>query len=274
MVDREVLKDSIKVFETMGVVAISPSLYSLPEALKAEDLAIYRSEFESHYLNTTKKHYNDVATVLEPLDNVISFTVYLKAVETEIEAIKERAEAYLHFSTTEKAIKICLTEMIVARRNNIIDLNKLIFTNMRDTMEVNYMLLSGDQTDNLKRMHYLYNLTVVQHPENVSFSFLDGCAEYFCEHIISLGDQLIAHRLSQQKNVINVKESEVSSSHHPSASEGDMEFIENSLNLYTHTSFIVNNLFNKNAHFVKAFKDGMNTFVNKDVSTSSSGDKG
>jgi hypothetical protein len=270
VVDREVLKDSIKVFEIMGVVAISPSLYSLPEALKAEDLAIYRSEFESQYLNTTKEYYNDVATILEPVDNVFSFAVYLKVVETEIEAIKERAEAYLHFSTTEKAIKVCLIEMIVSRRNNIIDLNKLVFTNMRDTMKVNNMVLSEDQTDNLKRMYYLYNLTVVQHPENISFSFLDGCAEYFCEHIISVGDQIIAHRLSQQKNVITIKESEVSNSNNSSASEGDMEFIENSLNLYAHTSFIVNNLFNKNAHFVKAFKDGMNTFVNKDVSTSSS----
>jgi hypothetical protein len=202
VVDREVLKDSIKIFQIMGVVAISPSLYSLPEALKAENLAIYRTEFEGYYLDATKEYYNDLAIVLEPVDDVINFSKYLALTETEIEAIKERAEAYLHFSTTLKAIKRCLTEMIVVRRPYILLINNLVFINMRETMKVNNLVLSVDQKANLKRMHDVYHLTAAQHPENTSFSFLDGCAEYFCEYVIALGDQIIAHRLSQQVIIV------------------------------------------------------------------------
>lgn len=197
IMDRDVLKDSIKIFEVMGVVAISPSLRSLPEALEAEQLDIYRSEFEAYYLDATKEHYK-IGMVLEPVNTVISFAKYLKVVDDETKALKERADAYLHFSTSEKAIKVCLIEMIVARRKIIVDLNKLVFENMKDTMRVSFFFLSEDQKDNLKRMHYLYNLTVAQHPENVSFSFLDGCAEYFCEYVIALGDMIIAHRSSQR----------------------------------------------------------------------------
>lgn len=69
-------------------------------------------------------------------------------------------------------------------------------------MKVNNMVLSEDQKTNLKRMHDVYHLTVAQHPENTSYSFLDGCAEYFCEYVIALGDQIIAHRLSQQVIIV------------------------------------------------------------------------
>jgi hypothetical protein len=71
-----------------------------------------------------------------------------------------------------------------------------------------------------------------------------------------------------------LKEPEVLSTSNASTSEGDIDFIENSLNLYEHASFIMKDLFNKNSYFVKAFKDAMDTFVNRDVSTGPNGGKG
>ena len=44
----------------------------------------------------------------------------------------------------------------------------------------------------------------------------------------------------------------------------DTEFVENSLLLYEHVSYIANGIFKKHISFKKAMKEGLNTFVNKD----------
>ena len=51
---------------------------------------------------------------------------------------------------------------------------------------------------------------------------------------------------------------------HSSTADVDTEFVENSLLLYEHVSYIANGIFKKHLSFTKALKEGMNTFVNKD----------
>ena len=55
-----------------------------------------------------------------------------------------------------------------------------------------------------------------------------------------------------------------SQSCHLSTADVDTEFVENSLLLYEHVSYIANGIFKKHVSFKKALNDGMNTFVNKD----------
>ena len=50
----------------------------------------------------------------------------------------------------------------------------------------------------------------------------------------------------------------------PSVVDADTEFVENSLRLYEHGSFIVKSLFNNHPSFERALKDGINHFVNRD----------
>jgi hypothetical protein len=50
----------------------------------------------------------------------------------------------------------------------------------------------------------------------------------------------------------------------PSVVDADTEFVENSLRLYEHGSFIVGSLFNNHPSFERALKDGINHFVNRD----------
>ena len=49
-----------------------------------------------------------------------------------------------------------------------------------------------------------------------------------------------------------------------SVTDADTEFVENSLRLYEHGSFIVKSLFNNHPSFERALKDGINHFVNRD----------
>lgn len=48
------------------------------------------------------------------------------------------------------------------------------------------------------------------------------------------------------------------------AADVDTEFVENSLLLYEHVSYIAHDIFKKHISFKKALKEGLNTFVNKD----------
>ena len=51
---------------------------------------------------------------------------------------------------------------------------------------------------------------------------------------------------------------------HSTSADVDTEFVENSLLLYEHVSYIANGIFKKHISFRKALKEGLNTFVNKD----------
>ena len=51
---------------------------------------------------------------------------------------------------------------------------------------------------------------------------------------------------------------------HSTSADVDTEFVENSLLLYEHVSYIANGIFKKHISFIKALKEGLNTFVNKD----------
>lgn len=51
---------------------------------------------------------------------------------------------------------------------------------------------------------------------------------------------------------------------HSCTADVDTEFVENSLLLYEHVSYIANDIFKKHLSFRKALKEGMNTFVNRD----------
>ena len=60
------------------------------------------------------------------------------------------------------------------------------------------LTLTEAQTDQMRTMYCLFQLTHLQHPENVQFNFLDKLSSEFYEYIVLIGDRIINTRIQHQ----------------------------------------------------------------------------
>merc|ERR550534_115215 len=220
IVKRDLIKDCVYIFVGLG--------QELKTNYKGNELGIYVSEFQTHFISATKKYYELTA---EKWLQTKSTPEYLIEVERVQEAEMDRLVSYLHPGTSQQPLMHCLRETLLRRhQNTLLDQDSGLI-----------QMLNEQAASDLERLYRLYK------------DVKDGVtpiADTFKTYICSLGYKYIDDAKSAEAE--NAKDA-----------AGKMDLIAKIIALHERFHNHVTRDFNNNQEMSRALKDAFEEFINK-----------
>merc|ERR1719499_804427 len=218
IVKRDLIKDCVYIFVGLG--------QELKTQYKNNELGIYQTEFQTHFIRETKKYYDVTA---ERWLQTKSTPEYL--VEVEQVQINEmnRLVSYLHPGTSEQPLMHCLRETLLRKHQ----------VTLLDQDSGLIRMLDEQAASDLERLFHLYK------------DVKDGIppiANTFKQYICSLG----------YKYIEDAKQAE-SSEGGKSEAAGKMDLIAKIIALHERFHGHVTRDFDNDADISRALKDGLNS---------------
>jgi len=222
IVKRDLIKDCVYIFVGLG--------QELKTNYKGNELGIYQTEFQTHFIRETKKYYDVTA---ERWLQTKSTPEYL--VEVEQVQINEmnRLVSYLHPGTSEQPLMHCLRETLLRKHQ----------VTLLDQDSGLIRMLDEQAASDLERLYHLYN-----HVKDG----IPPIANTFKQYICSLG----------YKYIEDAKQAE-SSDGAKSEAAGKMDLIAKIIALHERFHGHVTRDFDNDADISRALKDAFEEFINK-----------
>lgn len=209
IIDRAAMKDGVNLFIEMGL----------------NSLDAYIHDFEAPLIRETDEFYK-----LESAKwiNEDSCPEYMKKAENRLEQEQNRAEAYLHHSTSKTLIETAEKQLISAHADRLLHMENSGFLALLKDLE--------EKKDDLSRMYRL-------------FKRVDGLkpmSDMMRDYIKEQGMAVV--KMHQEKEELDYK-----------------SFINTLLDLHEEYSSLVNDQFQKDALFLEALKDAFTHFINTNL---------
>lgn len=172
IVDKELLRSSVQIFETMGMGSLDA----------------YVTDFETQFTESTREFYAQKAQLWLEHDSLPS---YLKHVEKALETEKMRVQSYLNSETEAKVLECVEQETLQKKEMELLEKEG---SGCR-------VLLANDMLEDLSRLYRLF--------ERID-GCLNPIAEIFKSYITAMGNDKIDQRLARVESM-GAKEGEKSS---------------------------------------------------------------
>jgi len=222
-IDREMVGRAIQSFVQIGGF-ISTS--------EGDRLNVYERNFERRFLEETTKYYQ--TNTVEWL--ALSTSEYLKIAEKRIEDEQNRLMSYIYKSTTNELNRIVFNELLMVHQTELLDKKTGLISFFEGMVGTRKKEAEAD-------LGRLYNLYL-----NLTDQGIKPIAQRMQNYIAMEGQRFVDNaRNNQQKG---------------NASEREMTFIKNLLDLHTRFHGIVTKQFNNHHLCDKALGEGFKDFIN------------
>merc|ERR1719210_3121264 len=221
IVNPSLMKDCVYVFVDLGI--------SLPTEHKANNLAIYETEFQTAFINATKEYYQLAS---EKWLQQKSTPEYLVEVEQVEKNEMQRLNKYLHSGTSQAPLAHCLRETLLRKHQ----------MQLLESDSGLIRMLDEQAAEDLERLYRLYKEVT---------SGIPPIADTFKAYIASLGYQYI----DQAKEAEGGDKKE--------AAGGKMDLIAKIIALHERFYGHVSRDFDNNHLISRALKEAFEEFINK-----------
>jgi len=230
--DRELLRDSIKVFVDLG------------SKISKVDLTIYKDHFQKDLISETRKWYKGKSR--EWLDSS-SCPEYLKLAEDCVKKEENRLALYIHKSSKEELMTATRDELLMNHREELLNKDSGIDRMLERTQGGQSSTAVADAKEDLARLFRLY-----EHVDQA----LSHIAKAVKVHVCKLGTGFInkSQELAKQKG--------------QTRSDKNHELITNLIKLHNRFLCLVKESFRGDQIFHKALKEAFEEFINMSYFTS------
>merc|ERR1719210_470007 len=221
IVNPSLMKDCVYVFVDLGI--------SLPTEYKANNLAIYESEFQTAFINETKEYYQLASEKWLQQKSTPEYLIEVEKVENNE---MSRLNKYLHSGTSQSPLLHCLRETLLRKHQ----------MQLLESDSGLIRMLDEQASEDLERLYRLYKEVM---------SGISPIADTFKAYISSLGYQYIDQAKDSEKG--DQKE----------AAGGKMDLIAKIIALHERFHGHVSRDFDNHPLISRALKEAFEEFINK-----------